>query len=377
MLCRRIRNLRRIHTYSKRRRKELFDDRTREGDAPRPPLISKVATQEEFYESRGQGNALEKRLGKLENATKPVIDDILRAKSIAVLSPKRRTKFAKYLAAQYFRTLRYRRFSELDNKLMAETIYTDPTSEGSKILFDQFEREQNERLQFHHAVLDGKRKAALSQPPGERDSVLAEIEAEAQKLTEIKTILEKSLERMKSLTQEVEVRGELREFFGDSRRSQSFYIQHLSGALEGIIERSKWVVGMNTSSIPFITSDNPLAIYPLERLEDRNRELDREFFLCELRLVDFIELPGKYPPYELHLPLSPGLILLIRPFDKSKVSGPVPIDGEGVWDINHYQALQAHDQVFSETDTDLEIQVDQAELAEYRCRRYADVWTDD
>ena len=373
------RKLRRIYTFSKRRNREVYDDTRREGEAPRPPLISKVATAKEFYEPYGQGDVLEQRFNNLESTAKRAIDEILRTRSVNTLSPKQRLRFSEYISLQYYRTLKYRRFLEKEARVLIETIFTDPTSEASKAVFAQWDEVDDRVHRWKRASIEQKYVEANSLPEPDQSRALAEIDAERRAFEDFVIGFDESKKRDRGLVEGEDLRKGMREFYKDVRQYQNIIIERSSWALTKIVERAVWTLGVNTSLFTFLTSDSPVTIYPFGELLNNDWKLYHNYLLSEIGLVDFLERPQHYPAYVLYLPLSPEVILQINPFLRlqDRPGDELCMDLENVLEINHYQARQAHDEIFSTTDVFMERQVRQAKLSEDALRAKLNLWADD
>lgn len=372
-------NQRRIHTFSKRRGRAVYDNHRREGEAPRPPLISKVATAKEFYEPYGQGDVLEQRFNRLESEAKKAIDEILQSKSADRLSKKRRSRFSEYVALQYYRTLKYRRFLENDARVMRETIYTDPTSERSQTVFAQQDRAFDGALKSRQASLDRRYAEAQALPLPARDKAIAEVDAKKKDFDDSVAWMNELHGRYKNALEDEDLRQRMHEDSKDIRGWQNLLIEKATQALTGIVEGAVWTIGVNASPYPFLTSDTPVMIYPTSEPPEDDLELYHNYLLAQVGLVDFLENPRLYPIYVLYLPLSPEVILQIAPFLRleSGQRHELLMNDENVIEINHYQALQAHDEVFSTTDVLLEPQVRGATYAEHLFRTRLNLWADD
>lgn len=117
-----------------------------------------------------------------------------------------------------------------------------------------------------------------------------------------------------------------------------------------IYSMENWELMENSTSTPLITSDSPVSTMALEAPTDWTNRKNRLYYLRALMgLIDFERHdPDDYPMLGFNIPLSPSLLLVVRPKENTTVVETLS-NVETVNLANALQVVQSYQQLYAST----------------------------
>ena len=300
--------------------------------------IRDVASEDYFYNLKGQPQEVEEVLSSLEGQTAPIHRKIENTLNLAALELNERVVLAKYIAVLYLRTKKRRKVIQWVAKNQFQRPVQNPVTRRHYLRERALKRIP--LLEAEGAELVADKLELLKQPPSEQlSNALAEIEQRLEGFELVKQDFIKFIED--GYTDE-----ELEEFASiqitNEPEHHAFFI--FSSSLEIIVNElmaRKWTLQTNDLKTPLYTSDNPVLTLPTE---DRgvNDPYGALLALGWPDIADAIMTPGKYPEFAIVLPLNPRLLLAMY---RDKLN-PILSEIE-VRFLNNAQVMQSDRQVYS------------------------------
>lgn len=321
--------------------------------------VEKATTKFRYYDiGRDPEQVGENFLGSLEDKAAPLIEKMVSERSTEGLTPDERIDVARFLAAQYIRTQKYREQSAGGVQALLKLAREQPDKARQELrMKSDFMKEQaKQKLQNWHMSIASRRLDALQLPKEERDKVMPELDELLEQFYKIEAYLaEHSADFLEGNFSD----RDLEQVETGLGRLSSFHVQEILFHVQEIFKHlpvltarfldMEWQVHRHLLEDSRLTSDNPLILIPrcvpiyqddaiAHMLTTRVRLGKTELYKEEL-LQD-------YPPTAFLLPISPSLDLALQPPGVMPFSNAPLSAGTTAW-FNHLQIVQAHNWLFS------------------------------
>lgn len=334
-----------------RDKRRIFQYTTADGTIENSKVV-KATTKFRYYDiGRDPEQVVENFLGSLEDKATPLIEKMVSERSVEGLTRDGRIDVARFLAAQYIRTQKYREQSadDVQARLKFMREQPDKAREELRAKSDFMKEQSKQGFQSWHMSIVSQRLDALRLPKEERDKVMPELDELLEQFYKIEAYLaEHGADFLEGNFSDRDLESVER---GLGRLS-SFHMQEIFKHLPVLTARfldMEWQVHRHLLEDSRLTSDNPLILLPLcvPIYQDDAIAYMLTARVClgktELYKEELLE---DYPPTAFLFPISPSLDLALQPPGVMPFSD-APLSVETTAWFNHCQIVQAHNWLFS------------------------------
>ena len=329
-----------VHTYDKNTNKYIGN-----------PNIKKVANEKWFYDfaddTEHDKQSVENHLSSLETQAAPLLVEMTRTQSIIGFNFNDRTVFAHFLAAQYYRTRKFRDLTEWSLRQVLDAAKHNPKgfkefiAENSRHTIPDLERIYSE----HRIDLSTRRLEAYQLPSYESAKRLSELDRELERFEKrYKEFLEFKEEYKQGKAPEGYVET-MEWHLKNLPEDQAGTLRLAVPKLAQILLEMEWKVRPLIEGDFYFTSDHPLVLIPLERpAREEDVEAFYMFYSVNIGVVHFSSdiILKELPSIAFIFPLTPHLELCIAPPNSSI------LDGEKARSFfKLLQVMQAHRFIYS------------------------------
>lgn len=316
------------------------------------PSVAKVASENRFYDVPGDNpRVVDNNLEGLETHAGPILNKLVAAETADVLTHSDMNNLAYFLAAQHYRTRKFRNMQTESVKSLVNAAENHPEhfeefiKENSQYTVPDVERMLSER----RIELASYRLEVLQLPTHERVQRMTILDEELRQFNdrseEVVRLLD-GFKRGKVPDELLQVAKML------SENPEIKQAQSLQTSIPKFAQRLlslEWLVHKYSQDANLLTSDNPLIFVPLAEPASKDDLKACELFsMTCLGVIHFYldEVIEDYPPTAFMLPLTPHLRLVIAPPGDMQINGAI-LDSEDAAKWNLFQVAQAHRFIFS------------------------------